>query len=176
MKPVYAPDAQAREELSLQSRMERLSAVVPFAIGAAIPAYGLYKLGKLPDYIKGERIGTGIAIGAGAVMTMGISIGMALGGGNNNNPVAKALLAISEVAFGGGVGYLAARTLFGKSPSTSLIAGAVLGISLAIYANNHDAINKKAKQFLGLPSPQPAPDIYVGKPAVAVKPIPILAQ
>lgn len=54
--------------------------------------------------------------------------------------------------------------------------GFELVVCMAIYANSRDAINKKAKQFLGLPSTQPAQDIYVGKPAVLGKPIPIPAQ
>lgn len=166
MKPQYNPTpARSRQDEKVQGLIDSLKGIAPFAAPAAVVGYGLYKLGQLPDYIKGERTGAGVAVFGGGIVALGAAIGMAWGG--TPSKTGKAIVNISGFAFGGGVAYLAARTLFKKSPKTSLIASAMLGLSLVVYGNNKDAIDKKVKQALGLSSAYAEPN--TGRPAVTPK-------
>mgnify|MGYP003430760030 FL=1 len=165
-KPQYNPNPTiAREEMRRQNITDALRGIAPFAAGVGVSGFGLYKMGRLPDYIEGERTGTGIAIYLGGLVVVGAAVGMAWGGTPNKQ--GKAIVNISGFTFCAGVAYLATRTLFKKSPKISLIASAILGASLVIYGNNKDAIDKKVKQALGLSTAYTEPD--TGRPAVAPK-------
>jgi len=169
-KPQYNPNPSiARDEMRRQNTTDALRGVAPFAAGVAVSGFGLYKMGHLPDYIEGERTGTGIAIYLGGLVVVGTAVGMAWGGTPSKE--GKAIVNISGFTFCTGVAYLATRTLFKKSPKTSLIASAIIGLSLVVYGNNKDVIDKKVKQALGLSAAYTEPD--TGRPAVAPKLVPI---
>lgn len=161
-RPVSAPSAQVREELSHMGRVSTIHRAGLFALGAAGPAYCLYKIGELPDHIKWERTGAAAAVLVGGVSAMGVSIGMELSG--TRTIKSAVILSASIVSFGTGAGYLAARAVFRKSPHTSLLAGLILGGLLAIYEMDMDAINNGVRQFLGLSTGQPTQDVPISKP------------